>query len=145
MATQKQIEYVLENLQGMHSAAFFKNLSEGNAGIHAVLRILYESDDNITAGNISDYMNVSTARVAALLKKMSAKGLIIKDVDANDARITIVRLSPLGLEKVRQMKANLYKQVSAVIDKVGIEKMMDFISVSNEIKAMLPPPDDVEL
>ena len=76
---------------------------------------------------------------------MSAKGLIIKDVDANDARITIVRLSPLGLEKVRQMKANLYKQVSAVIDKVGIEKMMDFISVSNEIKAMLPPPDDVEL
>lgn len=141
MATQKQIEYVLENLQGIHSATFFKNLSKKNAGIHAVLCMLYESSGDITAGDISDYMNVSTARVAALLKKMSAKGLIIKDIDINDARIKIIRLSPLGIEIVSKMKADLYSQIGTVIDKLGMEKMMDFISISNEIKSVFSPPE----
>lgn len=136
MATQEQIEYVLENLQKMHSEAFFKSLREKNAGIHAVLCMLYESSGDITAGDISDYMSVSTARVAALLKKMSAKGLIIKDVDMNDARIKIIRLSPLGIEIVSKMKEDLYSQIGTVIDKIGMEKMRDFISISSEITSM---------
>ena len=74
MATQKQIEYVLENLQGMHSAAFFKNLSEGNAGIHAVLRILYESDDNITAGNISGLYECQYCKSCCTFKENVGKG-----------------------------------------------------------------------
>ena len=71
---------------------------------------------------------------------MSAKGLIVKDSDANDARITIVRLSDTGREKVLQMQRDMYAQVNAVIDQVGIDKMMAFIALWEEIKSVLIPP-----
>lgn len=140
MATQEEVEYVLEHLQEAHPDTFFKALNEGNVGIRAVLRILYEASDNITAGDISDYMHVSTARVAVLLKKMSEKGLIVKDADANDARITIVHLSQTGVQKVQQMKEEMYLQTGIIIDKLGMEKMMEFISILDEIKAAVSPP-----
>ena len=80
-------------------------------------------------------MHVSTARVAVLLKKMAVQGLVTKEDDADDARITIVHISPKGEEKIRQIHDEIYAEVSKVIDKVGIERMMDFILISNEIRS----------
>ena len=134
MATQDEVELILENLQEVHPAEFFKTLNEENAGIGAVLRYLNEAEGDVTAGNISKYLHVSTARVAVLLKKMEAQGLTKED-DAYDARITIVHISPKGEEKIRQIHDEIYAEVSKVIDKVGIERMMDFILISNEIRS----------
>ncbi len=141
MATREQVELVWEHLQMAHPAAFFKTLSEGNAGISAVLRILYESPNDMTAGNISEFMHVSTARVAVLLKKLETQGLIVKDCDVNDARITIVRLSETGRQKVEQMREEVCAELGAVIDKVGMERMMEFIAISDEIKSAIKVPD----
>ena len=135
MATQDEVELILENLQEVHPAEFFKTLNEENAGIGAVLRYLNEAEGDVTAGNISKYLHVSTARVAVLLKKMAAQGLVTKEDDAYDARITIVHISPKGEEKIRQIHDEIYAEVSKVIDKVGIERMMDFILISNEIRS----------
>ena len=78
MATQDEVELILENLQEVHPAEFFKTLNEENAGIGAVLRYLNEAEGDVTAGNISKYLHVSTARVAVLLKKMAVQGLVTK-------------------------------------------------------------------
>ena len=139
MATSEQVELVLEHLKDVYPVKFFQALNEENVGAGAVLRYLHESPDNVTAGNISEFMHVSTARVAVLIKKMSAQGLVTKEGDANDARITIVRITPKGEEKIRQIHDDIYSQVSNVIDQVGVDRIMDYISISNKIKMAVSP------
>ncbi|MGM9607635.1 MAG: MarR family winged helix-turn-helix transcriptional regulator [Oscillospiraceae bacterium] len=140
MATKEQTEFVLDHLQAAHPADFFKIVSEGNAGIGAVLCFLAGSSGDATAGKISRYMRVSTARVAVLLKKMSAKGLIVKEADAHDARVTNIRLSADGESAVQKMRGEMYAQVGAVIDKVGMDRMMEFIAISDEIRSAISAP-----
>ena len=137
MATREQIETILALVHDTHPAAFFKRIDDTSAGISAVLRFLYEADGEVTSGQISSFMNVSTARMAVLLKKMDAKGLIRKETGSADARTTVVRLSGFGRETVEKIHADMYRQVGCVIDKIGMERLIEFTTVAREIWVVL--------
>lgn len=134
MATQQEIELVWNRLQDVHPEQFFKTIDEGNAGVGAVLKYLHEAHDSVTAGSISEYCGVSTARVAVLLRKMTAQNLIIKHGNAKDARVMMIRLSPKGEEKAKKMKLHAYEEIGAVIDRIGMDKFNEFITILNEIR-----------
>lgn len=140
MATKEQIETVIKTFGDVHPAEFFKRMDETSAGIGAVLKLLHETESTVTAGKISSFMRVSTARVAVLLKKMEAKGLIIKETGATDARTTVVKLSVLGRETVEKMRADMYSQISTVIDKIGMERLEEFAAISKEIHSVIKGP-----
>lgn len=134
MATKEQVEYVFKNLMIVNPEEFFKGMNNVRVGVGAVIKILSESATPISAGEISEKMCVSTARTAVLLKKMLAKQLIVKLSDKNDKRKTLVALSDYGKQTAQQMKDNLYRQLSKVIDILGMEKIEQFIESSKEIR-----------
>lgn len=141
MATEKQIDEILARLKEIHPARTFKEVDEINAGIGAVLCLLYESSGLLTAGKISDFMKVSTARVTVLLKKMTAKGLITIENDAADSRITIVRLSASGKAMIDKINREMRKKTEKVIDTIGMDKMREFISLSEQIQSIMGKPE----
>lgn len=134
MATQDQIKRTMIALRSTHPKELFHVMDQTQAGIGAVLRMLYESEVPVTAGMIAEFMGVSTARVAVLLKKMTAQKLITKESDPADARVTIVRLSEQGVQQVEQIRAMLVEKLGAVIDQVGMERIEQFIEISREIQ-----------
>lgn len=140
MATDIQIKTVLRRLEQAHPAHFFRCVDEVQAGIGAALRLIYESEEPVTAGRISDELGVSTARVAVLIKKMAAKGLVTREQGEKDARVTIVRLTESGIIIVEEIRDNIYRQIGKVIDTVGEERLAEFISIAEEIKAVITPP-----
>ncbi len=148
MATHEQIEYVFNHFISLGPENIFKSVNDTNAGMGAVIRILNTSTQPVTAGVISQKMGVSTARTAVLLKKMLAKNLIVKEIDKDDARKTLVKLSELGKQKAKCVKKNLFEHLEIVIDKVGMEKVEEFISLSLEIRtamlANLPAPPKLD-
>ena len=137
MATTEQIETLMEQLKKAPPAECFQNFDMSTAGIRAILKILNETDSRVTAGDLSEYMNVSTARIAALLKKMEAKGLIEKEHDLADGRVVVVNLSNQGKELADKFKANLYAHIGEMIDKIGMDRMLEFAAVSNEIQSLM--------
>lgn len=141
MATREQVEKVLEKMERLHAANLLKSFDDVRMGMGAVLRLLHESEETVTAGRISGFMGVSTARVAALLNKMAARGLITRESHANDARITVVRLTPLGEKTVTQMKDGIYRQAERVIDRVGEKRLMEFFDTADEIQSVVSPPE----
>ena len=143
MSSQEQVQMIFEMIKDSHSRDFFERISETTKGIAAVLGYLYETNDTVTAGQISRSMNVSTARVAVLLKKMESKGLIIRETGTADARTTVVRLSELGTENASRLHNEMYSQISEMIDKMGIERLTEFIAVSKEIRSIVKPPSIV--
>lgn len=147
MATKEQIEFVFESLMKMRDDEFFKEINITKAGVGAVIKILFDSDQPVNAGAISKSMGVSTARVAVLLKKMQAKGLIVKENDCFDARKTLVSLSETGRATAKRMKEEVYAHIDTVIENVGIEKLTTFLALSEEIRKVLyktlPPPEEI--
>lgn len=147
MATKAQVERIFENMKKVFPEDFLNCISESQSGMMAVLRLLDESAGESTAGQISRVLNVSTARVAVLLKKMVAKGLITKEKDAKDGRITRVKLTDFGILTVTKVKAELYRRMEAVIDAVGEERLLSFLEISSEIKTVmehLTSPEDLK-
>lgn len=138
MATQEQIEYIVRELPKAHPANFFKIFNDYNTGIGFAIKLLYSADENrLSAGAISEAMGVSTARVAVLLKKMESKGLITRESDRADARVTVVCLSEAGKTAAERMQENILEHISYVIDQVGMEKLIQLIELSVEVKAAM--------
>ena len=140
MATIAQIERMLAELERIHPVAFFRRMDETQAGLGAVLRLLHTSEEEITAGKISEVLNISTARVAVLIRKMAAKGLITKARSSVDARVTMVGLTELGVRTVEGMRREMYQQMGLVIDAVGEERLREFLKIAAEIRAAVNPP-----
>ena len=51
MATPEQIASILSQLVALHPADCFKPIDAANAGLGAVLRLLYLADQPVTAGD----------------------------------------------------------------------------------------------
>ena len=135
MITQERLEEIARELPKVQPTNFLKIVNDSNAGIGYALKLLLSEDSHqLSAGQLSEAMGVSTARVAVLLKKMENKGLIEKKEDEADARVTLVKLSEEGQRVAALMKENMLRHVANVIDKVGEEKFLQFIALSNEIK-----------
>lgn len=141
MATQEQIQYVMTKFEEAHAPKCFKKINETQAGIGAVLRMLYESGESVSAGMISECLNISTARVAVLLKKMEAKGLITKEHSSEDARVTLVRLTDDGEALICEMREELYAKISEIIDKIGEKRLVEFFETFGEIGEIFIPPN----
>lgn len=140
MATIDEVEQLRVSLERLNGDAFFKRVGEIGAGIGAVMRCLHQSGQPLSAGEISRYLHVSTARVAVLLKKMEVKNLITRISDQQDARKTVIRLSEHGAEVSEQALLELNRQLAEVIDRIGPERVKEFITVSSEICAVVQPP-----
>ena len=143
MATPEQIASILSQLVALHPADCFKPIDAANAGLGAVLRLLYLADQPVTAGTISEKLHVSTgAQIERdeLLKKLVAKGLVTKGRDPVDARVTVVALTPLGAQTVQDLADHTHQQVGLLIDQIGEARLLDFIRTAQEIKGLLTPP-----
>lgn len=141
MASEEQILRVFNELNKCSPLEFVQSVNETAVGIGAVLRYLNEADDAVTAGKLSEVLNVSTARIAALLKKMVAKGLITRERDAEDRRVAVIRLTELGESKVQEMHNNMLRNLGHVIDVVGEERMLEYMEISAEIRAAVKKPN----
>lgn len=140
MATEEQIRLMMELLHEAGPADYFKTLDQRQMGMEAILHMLLESRKTVTAGSISEEMGVSTARVAVLLRKLAEKGLVTKETDAVDARVTVVRLTEAGRKIAEEKRSMAVRQMGAAIDKVGMERMLEFAAVLKEIKEAMKCP-----
>ena len=137
MATREQIEALLEQLEKAPPSEHFQHIDKNTVGIRAILKYLSETNEKVTAGKISEHLKVSTARVAVLLKKLEAKELIEKEQDTDDGRIVVVKLSEPGKQTAIAARKEVYRFIGEMIDKVGMDKMLEFAAISNEIHSIM--------
>lgn len=141
MASGEQIQILLEALQKATPSQLLQNIDDRTAGMRAILLYLAAGEEEVTASMISEYMQVSTARVTVLLKKMEAKGLIEKERDPEDNRRVKVTLSDRGRELATQVQERIDAHVASMIDQIGMERMMEFAATAKEIQALFQPAE----
>ena len=141
MATKEQIDTLFRELEKAPPSEHFKYFDESTAGIQAILKYLNTTEKEASAGKISNHIKVSTARTAVLLKKMEAKNLIERKPDPDDGRMVIVKLSEHGKQKASAIHENVCRSLGEMIDKVGMDRMLEFVEISNEIHKLMNNTD----
>lgn len=137
MATQEQVEALLAAMHKAPPSEKYQKMDRSSMGIRAILKYLSRENQRATAGEISRALGVSTARVAVLLKKMVARGLLEKQSDPADGRLVVVCLSQQGKDAAEQLHREICGLLGSLIDEIGMERMLEFAAVSKEIHGII--------
>lgn len=142
MATEAQVDEIVHLTERVHSFDAFRYMDEANAGIGGTLHMLAKARSAgtvVTAGDIAERLGVTTARVAALLKRLESKGLIARHRSEVDARVTEVELTDEGFARVNALYEEMRAQIATLIDELGEDRLRTFFLTAFEICSRLQP------
>ena len=74
------------------------------------------------------------------MRKLSEKGLITKERSPEDARVTIVQLTPEGKAVINRMHEEMFRQMGLLIDTVGEDRLTEYLEISKVIHETVTPP-----
>lgn len=76
-----------------------------------ILKTLNEHDpEPISVGEIKQLMVNKRGDLTRLLDKLSARGLVVRELDPQNRRVVLVSLTPQGKQQVRSIDAQLAEQ-----------------------------------
>lgn len=86
-----------------------------------------------TPGALADALDVSPARIAAILRSLERKKLVKRGVDSKDKRRVIVKLTQKGTEFVEKLKADIDNQAVALFEILGENDATEFVRLLKKI------------
>ena len=131
--TGEQFSLKMQEIMGKYDGRKVMSLlDDGYKGTSPLLLELKKAKDKnkeITAGDISKRFNISTARVAALLKDLEEKEYVVRNKFKNDLRVTIVELTLKGEEEALKIKNRLTDFISKSIKGIDDSMLETFFKV----------------
>lgn len=106
---------------------------EGYKGMFVIMRILSESEGNVSAGVLAREMNVSTARIARALNTLEAKGFIKRESETGDARKVIIKLTAQGEKALEQRMREVEKIVEPLFYNLTEEELAKLFSLLKKL------------
>lgn len=137
MGKREDAQEFLRKMRSCRPNPLYIRLNESQRGIGFVLDYLRETQGEVIAGDLARELGVSTARIAALLKKMEKNGLIKRHSSSTDARQTVVEITVAGTEYSDKVKEQILEKTELLMEKVGREDLNEFIRISQKIKNSL--------
>lgn len=137
MSSRKDAQEFMEKLYSSIPRFFYSELETTQRGFGFVLSYLEQADCEVNAGDLSKKLNVSTARIAALLKKMEQSGLITRRTSPKDARRTVVEITPSGIALVDGMREQTLHRMELLLAQVSKEDLETYIRISRQIKKVM--------
>ncbi len=110
-----------------------ENIRDGYCGMYFVLRILDEAKTGLTAGDISARIGTTTARTAAILSNLENKGLLSRQKAADDARKTIVTITPRGEKILQKRKAKLFAEMESFLGVLDTAEKSQFYHILKKL------------
>lgn len=133
MASKTQVFEVMAKLQEHNPLEVFRSIEEINSGMGYIMLRLYNAKNEVFAIDLSKDMQISRARVTMLLRKLISKGFVVKQRSKIDARKEIITITNKGRDEVNQIKQKVLDDINKLIDRLGIDKVNEFLDLSKEI------------
>lgn len=83
---------------------FVNEIEEKTDNALETLKILAAEDD-VTAGRISEVLDIKPSSVTQIIKKLEAAGTAKREKSPNDSRVTLVKLTEAGRESLQEHNA----------------------------------------
>lgn len=135
-ASENAREY-LEKLYSCMPKLFYSEIEATQRGFGFVLSYLEQADEDVYASDLAKKLHVSTARIAALLKRMEQNGLVTRCTSPKDARRTVVGITPAGIASVNEMREQALHRIEFLLTQVSKEDLETYIRISRQIKEVM--------
>ncbi len=130
-------EILFQELRCNTSTSLGEILNEFNRGEIGVLGYLAFEKDEATAGELSEKLNVTTARIASILNSLEAKDYIKRTEDNKDKRKTLVVVTKKGKALAKKAKKEVIDKITKVINEIGEEEVKEYIRITLKIREIL--------
>ena len=103
----------LEVMHQLHRGNPQKHINDSMHGENFVLFYIFEHEGNVIPSDISKAMEITSARIAAILNSLDKKGLTSRRIDAEDRRRILIDLTDAGREHVKNQN---HIRMSSLVD-----------------------------
>ena len=136
MDQKNRIIKLLEQNDKSNSFTFFHTFDATKRGAYFVLDYLLKHEEEVISVDLSNALNVSTARMTKLLMKMEQKKLITKRKSPEDARKTIVEITNNGKEQFLEYKNLVIEYLISIVNEIGVDKFEEYLLITSKIKSI---------
>lgn len=137
ISTAAEVRKYLEELHACFPHSLYDAMTATQRGMGFVLSFLENTDGDVCAGDLAEQLNVSSARIAALLNKMEQNGLISRRKSPEDKRRTLVNITPAGTCLIDGLRSQALNRVAQLLAEIGEKDLRSFIRVSRKIREVL--------
>lgn len=130
----------MEIMHQMRKQKTQKQISDSVHGEHFVLFYISQHEGNVVPSEISNEMEISSARVAAALNSLEGKGLITRQIDVEDRRRILVNLTDAGREQVKQHNQTVMNITTNMLKYLGEHDAGEFLRIMKRLAKK--DPDD---
>ena len=115
-----------------------KRINDSLHGEQFVLAFVARRDGSVIPGDISKEMGISSARVAAALNNLEAKGLISRSIDPCDRRRILVELTEAGRAQEEEHTKQIMGMVVRMLEDLGEEDSVVFLRILGKLADVAP-------
>lgn len=121
------IQYEIAKLKELNT------IFETTKGENLVLSYLMQCQWAVNPKEISQELNLSSARVAAVLKKLEGRNFLERFEDPQNHRQTLVRVLPAGEAYHQNMHDNFSRSIRELMEMLGEEDAVDYLRIRRKI------------
>ncbi len=108
-------------------------LDESLQGEIFTLLYLKVKNDYALPKEISEEMNISSARVASILNSLEEKALIKREIDKSDRRRILVTLTDLGKERALLHEEKVIGLIAKMLELLGEDDAKELLRITSRI------------
>lgn len=121
------------SLVKVSNAPFQKEARDFSVGEMGVLACLNFRSNGVSAGELSEYLDVSTGRVAAALNTLEKKNMIRRSRGNTDKRKVIVHITDIGRAAVLKKQQQGILCISKMLQNLGEDDAREFARIMQKI------------
>lgn len=135
MSKQELCYEFFTTIAKLHRSAPQEPLLDSLRGEALVLRYIMTVGSEVSPGELSEIMSISTARTSAILSSLQAKKLITRHSDIRDARRTLISLTEEGHAAAAELTEKMDSRMMRTIDFLGEDEARQFLGTLKKLAA----------
>lgn len=107
-----------------------KDCTQGENGVLIYLAFV---QDKVSPSELSSKLNVSLPRITSVLNSLESKNLVVKKIDGEDKRKSVVEITAQGKLVVENKKEDTINCLTNIFDKLDEDETATYIKLSEKI------------
>lgn len=136
MDYQALAEEMLRTLYVLNKARPQRKMHDCLRGEGFVLQYIIFQEGPVQPNEISSFMNISTARIAAALNSLERKGLVTRRIDPDDRRRILVELTEEGKTFADEQRKGMLNHITEMMERLGEEDAVEFTRLMKKVSTI---------
>lgn len=112
------------------------DIAQANKGEGFILCYLVKNEGRAYPSELARTAGISSARIAAALNALEAKGFVCRSETGADRRRTLITITKAGMDEAVQRRKEIYRHTLQLLQALGMEDSRELLRIITRIVAL---------